>query len=41
MTPRELVTAWVEAFNQADADRLAGVYGHWDKLNYNLPLSHA
>jgi limonene-1,2-epoxide hydrolase len=26
MTPRELLERWVEAFNQADADALAGFY---------------
>ena len=26
MRPRELVQAWVEAFNQRDVDRLAGLY---------------
>ena len=26
MTPKEVVTAWVEAFNRGDADELAGLY---------------
>jgi limonene-1,2-epoxide hydrolase len=26
MTPKEIVRGWVEAFNSADADRVAGLY---------------
>ena len=35
MTPRELVTAWVEAFNHADADRLADFYAD-DAVNHQV-----
>jgi len=35
MKPRELVTAWVEAFNQADADLLADFYAE-DAVNHQV-----
>jgi limonene-1,2-epoxide hydrolase len=36
MRPREVVEAWVEAFNQHDAERLAGFYSV-DATNYQVP----
>lgn len=38
MKPRELVTAWVEAFNRADADALAGFYAE-DAVNHQVAES--
>ena len=35
MRPRELVRAWVEAFNRADADALAGFYTE-DAVNHQV-----
>lgn len=35
MTPRELITAWVDAFNRADADALADLY-HDDAVNHQV-----
>jgi limonene-1,2-epoxide hydrolase len=35
MRPRELVQAWVEAFNRADADALATFY-HPDAVNHQV-----
>jgi len=35
MTPRALVTAWVEAFNAADVDRLASFYSA-DAVNHQV-----
>ena len=35
MTPRALVTAWVEAFNAADVDRLASFYAA-DAVNHQV-----
>jgi limonene-1,2-epoxide hydrolase len=35
MTPKELVTAWVDAFNQANVDRLADFYAE-DAVNHQL-----
>jgi hypothetical protein len=35
MRPQALVTAWVEAFNHRDADRLASFYGP-DAVSYQL-----
>ena len=35
MKPRELVQAWVEAFNQADADALAAFYTD-DAINHQV-----
>lgn len=37
MRPRELVLAWVEAFNAADADTLADFY-HPDAVNHQVAL---
>lgn len=37
MRPRELVLAWVEAFNAADADALAAFY-HPDAVNHQVAL---
>ncbi len=36
--PRELVTAWVAAFNRADADALAGFYAE-DAVNHQVAES--
>jgi hypothetical protein len=48
--PKEIVEAWVEAFNRADVEALASLYseliqfqrGYWDKLSFlrmhKLPL---
>jgi hypothetical protein len=41
MTPRQLVQAWVEAFNRADVDALAAFYAE-DAINHQVaeaPLS--
>ena len=38
MEPRELIRSWVEAFNAADADRLASLYAE-DAVNHHLPES--
>ena len=38
MTPRELVTAWVEAFNRADAQALASFYAE-DAINHQVAES--
>jgi len=35
MKPRELVTLWVEAFNRADPDALAGFYAE-DAVNHQV-----
>ncbi len=35
MTPRNLVHAWVEAFNRKDADALAGFYAE-DAINHQV-----
>ena len=35
MTPRQLVTVWVEAFNRADADALAEFYTE-DAVNHQV-----
>lgn len=35
MKPRELVQSWVEAFNRADADALAGFYAQ-DAINHQV-----
>jgi uncharacterized protein (TIGR02246 family) len=35
MTPRELVEAWVEAFNRSDADGLAAFYSP-DAVNHQV-----
>lgn len=35
MRPKELVTAWVQAFNAADADRLAAFYAE-DAVNHQV-----
>jgi len=37
MRPKELVLAWVEAFNAADADALAAFY-HLDAVNHQVAL---
>ncbi len=36
MKPRELIEAWVAAFNRNDVDRLAELYGE-DAINYQVP----
>jgi hypothetical protein len=36
MEPRDLIAAWVEAFNDADAERVAGFYAE-DAVNHQLP----
>jgi hypothetical protein len=36
MQPRQLVRSWVEAFNRADADALAGFYSE-DAINHQMP----
>jgi limonene-1,2-epoxide hydrolase len=38
MSPRELVTAWVEAFNRADVDALASLYAE-DAVNHQVAES--
>jgi len=38
MTPRQLVQAWVEAFNRADADALASFYTE-DAVNHQVAES--
>jgi limonene-1,2-epoxide hydrolase len=38
MTPRRLVQAWVEAFNRADVDALAGFYAE-DAVNHQVAES--
>lgn len=38
MTPRELVLAWVDAFNRADVDGLAAMYTE-DATNYQVAES--
>lgn len=38
MGPRELVAAWVEAFNRADVDALAGFYAE-DAVNHQVAES--
>ena len=38
MGPRELVAAWVEAFNRADVDALAGFYSE-DAVNHQVAES--
>lgn len=38
MRPRDVVLAWVEAFNRADADALAGLY-HEDAVNHQVAES--
>ncbi len=35
MRPRERIAQWVEAFNRADVDTLAGMY-HEDAVNYQV-----
>ncbi|MGE4527940.1 MAG: nuclear transport factor 2 family protein [Rhodospirillaceae bacterium] len=35
MTPKDLVRAWVDAFNRADADALAALY-HEDAINHQV-----
>ena len=35
MRPKDVVTAWVEAFNRADADALAALY-HDDAVNHQV-----
>ncbi len=37
MRPKELVTAWVEAFNRGDADAMAGFYAD-DAINHQAAL---
>jgi len=37
MEPRQVVQAWVEAFNRADADALATLY-HEDAVNHQVAL---
>ena len=36
MTPRELIKAWVEAFNKRDVERMAAFYSE-DATNYQVP----
>ena len=36
MSPKEIVEAWVVAFNAGDADRLAALYAH-DAVNHQVP----
>lgn len=38
MTPRELVLAWVDAFNRADAEALAAFYSE-DATNHQVALA--
>jgi uncharacterized protein (TIGR02246 family) len=38
MRPRDVVRAWVEAFNRADADALAGLY-RTDATNHQVAES--
>jgi limonene-1,2-epoxide hydrolase len=38
MQPRQLVQAWVKAFNRADADALAELYAH-DAVNHQVAES--
>jgi len=38
MTPKELVAAWVEAFNRADVDALASFYSE-DAINHQVAES--
>lgn len=38
MTPKDLVKAWVEAFNRADVEALAGFY-HDDAINHQVAES--
>lgn len=38
MSPRELVLAWVDAFNRADADALAAFYSE-DATNHQVALA--
>ena len=38
MRPRDVVRAWVEAFNRADADALCGLY-HGDATNHHVAES--
>ena len=38
MKPRELIEAWVEAFNQRDVERIAGFYRD-DATNHQVPES--
>jgi limonene-1,2-epoxide hydrolase len=35
MTPKQIITAWVEAFNKADVDALAAFY-HEDAINHQV-----
>ena len=35
MTPKQLLQKWIEAFNHADADRLANLY-HDDAINHQV-----
>lgn len=37
MQPKELVAAWVEAFNRGDADEMAGFYAE-DAVNHQVAL---
>lgn len=36
MKPRDVIAAWVEAFNQGDVDALAGLYGE-EAVNHQTP----
>ena len=38
MRPREVVEAWIDAFNRRDLDGLASLY-HDDAINYQVPES--
>lgn len=35
MSPKEVVLAWIDAFNSADADRIAGFYAE-DAVNHQI-----
>ena len=36
MTPRDLIEAWVNAFNKRDVEQLVGFYSN-DATNYQIP----
>lgn len=38
MNPKDVISAWVEAFNRADADALAELYSR-DAVNHQIPES--
>jgi len=38
MEPREVISAWVDAFNRADVESLARLYSH-DAVNHQVPES--